>query len=190
MIEVKIPEGEDLVNGSKCLEYEIPWMTPGSIHKLNESLNENDIVLEIGTGGSTLFFAQRCKKVIAIETQNSWASTIRAKISEKELLNIIYVVLPTEKDICDFITDLNTDDVTVISVDPEGDGFDRSKILNALLDKGISENLRMIVLDNYSHERLFTLHHDKNVMDYPNWESFSYDHERWAGSGTRIYLKK
>jgi len=47
-------------------------------------------------------------------------------------------------------------------------------MLDAFLSKGISPNLKMIVLDNYGHEGLFPQHHDKLVIDSPRDGKYSH----------------
>jgi len=191
MIEIKFPEGDEFVDGSKCLELEIPWQTEGSIVKEDEVLNENDYVLEVGTGGSTLFFARRCGRVTAIETNPEWAAAVHRKVitSDPDIENVMYIQVSGEAEIIDIIQKMDTTNITVVSIDPDGQ-YNRSAMLNAFLGKEISPNLRMLVVDNYAHEGIFPDHYDKIIIDSPEWEVFTYDHERWAGNGTRLYIKK
>lgn len=187
MIPLNYPN--DPVEGFEHLELGFPWIVVESAEKLNEGLNDKDVVLEVGTGGSTIFYAQRCKEVIAIETSKDWGDKVYDKMERSNIENVSYLVIPNEEDILSNIKNLKTDNVTVFSVDTQG-GYGRSAILNAFLEKGISPNLRMIVLDNYGHEGLFPDHYDKENFMGEDWEVVTYKHERWAGFGTRIYIKK
>jgi hypothetical protein len=177
-------ESETFIEGHECLKLGVPWVTKESIYELEKLLNKDDIVLEVGTGGSTIFFSERCYEVTAIETSGEWAESVRNKLQDSDIYNVLYMHSPDEKDICDYIGVMFTNDVTVFSVDTQG-GYNRSKILNAFLQKGISASLRMIVLDNYSHEGLFPDSHS-----WEGWEVHDFNHPRWAGSGTRICIKK
>lgn len=187
MIDVTIPE--DLFEGTSCLELGIPWQTEGSIHKENENINADDIALEVGTGGSTVFLAKRCKEVIAIETNPDWMKQVSDKLFNDGLENVAYLCIPNEDEICEFIKNMDTSHITVFSVDTQG-GYDRSRILNAFIDKGVSDNLRMVIVDNFAHSGLFPLHYDKLIIDSPQWEVFTSLRGNWAGDGTRIYLKR
>jgi hypothetical protein len=187
MIPLNYPN--DPVEGFEHLELGFPWIVVESAEKINEMINENDVVFEAGTGGSTIFFAKRCKSMTAIETSSSWADSVSDKMCRENISNVNYVVIPNEEDIVSCIKNTNTDDVTIFSVDTQG-GYCRSKILNAFLKKGISSNLRMIVLDNYGHEGLFPDHWDKENFMGEGWEVLTFTHPRWAGFGTRIYIKK
>jgi hypothetical protein len=163
-------------------------MVGGAIHKLDETLTKEDVVLEIGCGGSTLFYGSRCAGVSVIETSPEWGMKVVASVREKGLTNVVYNMIEEEEYIVKLIETSDTSGITVFSVDPQG-GYNRSKILNAFLNKGISSNLRMIILDNYAHPGEFPLHHDEILYLGEGWEHFDYNHDRWAGSGTRIYLK-
>lgn len=187
MIEVKIPD--NLFEGKECLPYGVPWQTEGSIHKENENITNEDIAFELGTGGSTIFLARRCKHVIAVETSHEWSKDVVAALDNDGLENVTYKVLPDEADIIAFIKDFDTSPITIFSVDTQG-GYGRSAMLDAFLSKGVSPNLKMIVLDNYGHEGLFPNHWDKDNFMGENWDVFTYPHERWAGGGSRLYIKK
>lgn len=187
MGQVNIPA--DMVEGSECLAYGVPWMVPEAIYMLDDILSKEDVVLEIGCGGSTLFYGSRCAGVSVIETSPEWGMKVVKAVKEKGLTNVVYNMIEEEEYIVKLIKTSDTDGITVFSVDPQG-GYNRSKILDAFLDKGISKHLRVLILDNYSHEGLFPDHHDRIMAMGYGWEMFDFNHERWAGSGTRIYVKK
>ncbi len=50
----------------------IPWFTYSAIDFLKERLNNKLNILEFGSGNSTLFFAERVKKVISFEHSKDW----------------------------------------------------------------------------------------------------------------------
>lgn len=189
MIQINLTE-EELVSGDKCLELEIPWMVTEAIYKLDEVLNGEDIILEIGSGGSTLFFSNRSKFMATVETDNEWGQMVMERYKNKLMTGkCVFGVINSEDEICKYITNENLSEVTVFCVDTQG-GYNRSRILNTFLEKGVSPNLRIIILDNYAHQELFPDHYDKDNFMGEEWEVFTYNHERWAGNGTRIYLKK
>jgi len=95
MIEAKIPD--NLFEGTSCLAYGIPWQTEGSIHKENENIVPEDIAFELGTGGSTIFLARRCKHVIAVETSPEWARDVVAALDGDGLENVTYKIFPKKK---------------------------------------------------------------------------------------------
>ncbi|PWT75786.1 MAG: hypothetical protein C5B59_08000 [Bacteroidetes bacterium] len=189
----EIPENEeDLVSGKFCITNEIPWFTPGAIMHLDRVLTKDDVVLEIGAGGSTLFFGRRCKKVIAIESNMKWAQELNMMLAgEKNSdMDIRLIAVNSIPELHARIKELDLSEVTVISVDPQGD-MNRSLILMTIFEKGVSKNLRMVVLDNYGHKGIFPYHHEVARYKFNSvlWNIYDYDHPRWAGNGTRIIVK-
>ncbi len=71
----------------------LPWMCYPLIKYLQENLNKNDVVFEFGSGASTLFFAKRVKKVVAIESNEKWHEIMCAKIEKSGLKNIELVLM-------------------------------------------------------------------------------------------------
>ena len=89
---VKIPE--NYVSGGFTMEYEVPWMTPGAVRKLDELVHSDDRVIEVGTGGSSLFFARRCRAVLGAEPNLEWGESVVAEARSRGLGNIDIVIEP------------------------------------------------------------------------------------------------
>ena len=179
----------DYWTGSRCLENGVPWQVPDSIYKEAENCQQDDIVLEFGTGGSTIFFAKRCKHVISIETDPDWALMVDSHLKKLKLDNVNIICINTQSGIKEFIQQFDTSSVKILSVDTIH-GYNRSELVDCFLKKGISNNLRMIVLDNYADPDLFPSHYDKEVVDLDNWSVFKYNDIHWCGNGTKIYIRK
>jgi predicted O-methyltransferase YrrM len=60
-----------------CLVKPYPWMHPASVCYLETLLRPDWTVLEHGSGGSTLWFAERVAKVYSVEDRPEWAIYIR-----------------------------------------------------------------------------------------------------------------
>jgi len=73
---------------STPLEIGLPWFSLGSIEFLEKWLNKDMDVFEYGSGGSTIFFANRCKSVISTENNLHWFNQLRHKIDESGFSNI------------------------------------------------------------------------------------------------------
>lgn len=179
----------DYWNGTKCLENGVPWQVPGSIFKEAENCRKEDVVLELGSGGSTIFFARRCKKVIAVETDRFWAAEVKNKLKELNIVNVTLLYISNQKDIELFLDRLNKEDVNIFSVDTVH-GYNRSEFVNSFFRNGVSDQLRMIIFDNYGARDLFPFHYNKEVIYSNEWEIYRYDDPRWCGNGTKLYIKK
>jgi hypothetical protein len=58
-----------------------PWMAPGAVARLEELLTPTTTLLELGSGLSTLWYAARCARVIAVEDDPIWAARIGSYVS-------------------------------------------------------------------------------------------------------------
>ena len=58
----------------------IPWLSYTAIDFLSERLQKHFVVFEYGSGGSTLWLAQRVKKLISIEHDQQWYEELREQV--------------------------------------------------------------------------------------------------------------
>jgi len=73
-----------------------PWTTPASIIFFNKVLDKEMIGLEYGSGRSTLFFANKLKKLISIEHHSEWHEKVAKLLSENKLSNVDYLLIPEQ----------------------------------------------------------------------------------------------
>src|SRR5579859_6931852 len=78
----------NLFNGKTPLDLELPWFSYAAIDFLNQYLKPHMTVCEYGSGGSTLFFAQRVKSVFSIEDNPHWFEMVTRRLREKSLKNV------------------------------------------------------------------------------------------------------
>jgi hypothetical protein len=64
-----------------------PWMNLETIRWLAGHLDGTDSVLEIGSGLSTIWLAERCSKVLSLETNAEWAKFVIQRLGSKGLGN-------------------------------------------------------------------------------------------------------
>jgi hypothetical protein len=65
-------------------------MTYDALDFLSEICTPEMNVFEWGSGGSTLFFASKCKRVTSIEHDSAWSGFLKEKLEELRLLNVDY----------------------------------------------------------------------------------------------------
>lgn len=116
----------------------IPWLTYSFIHFINRRLTKEMSIFEYGAGNSTIWFAQRVKKIISVENDEKWVEALKPSLpSNSELVvrnidDMKYAKASLERN--------EKYDVIII------DGRDRTNCtmycLNALNEKGI------IIFDN------------------------------------------
>ena len=81
------------------LNPELPWLTPKSIELIKDLVKKNDVMLELGSGRSTIWFSQYTKKIFSLETNKSWAKLVNEKIKKLSIknANLILVDCNNEK---------------------------------------------------------------------------------------------
>lgn len=57
----------------------VPWLAPQVIAYLESIIQPEWEVIEHGSGGSTLWFAERCKSVVAYEANAGWYQSVKDK---------------------------------------------------------------------------------------------------------------
>ena len=77
----------NVINGKTPLDLEIPWFSYAAIDFLKGFLRPDMNVFEYGSGGSTLFFARRAKRVISVEDNPQWFDWVSRRLREKGLEN-------------------------------------------------------------------------------------------------------
>lgn len=67
---------------------ELPWISYGAIEFLEGFLRRAMTVFEYGSGGSTIFFARRCRSVVSTEDHAGWLTTVREELAGRNLRNV------------------------------------------------------------------------------------------------------
>jgi hypothetical protein len=71
------------------LDRGLPWIAFGAMRRLEELLRPNMDVFEYGTGGSSVFFAERCRSLVCVEDSADWAMRVRDRLKDARNVNII-----------------------------------------------------------------------------------------------------
>ena len=79
---------KDKKSSNTTLNRALPWMTYDAIDFLSDICKRDMHVFEWGSGGSTLFFASRCKQVTTIEHDTTWSGYLKEKLEELKLNNV------------------------------------------------------------------------------------------------------
>jgi hypothetical protein len=64
----------------------VPWLSPAVIQHLENLVQPDWEVIEHGSGGSTLWFAARCKRVLACESNQDWQKIVKDQAGENVLI--------------------------------------------------------------------------------------------------------
>lgn len=69
---------------------EKPWVTFAAQKWLYRNVHSEMQIFEYGSGGSTLFFSRRAKKVVSIESDRNFHQTLSKLLNDKKILNCEY----------------------------------------------------------------------------------------------------
>lgn len=84
-------------NGRNTFLDRRPWLTYRAAKWLDSYLEPVMRVFEYGSGGSTVFFAQRSKKVVSVEHSPEWYQVVQETLSELKISNVEYILKEPEK---------------------------------------------------------------------------------------------
>ena len=175
--------------GVEGLQKGWPWMTPGAVEFLNDLYLKTATVVEIGAGGSTIFWANRCKKVYAFEENTEWADLLQETISKKRLTSKVKLFNQEFDD-----PDSIEDQIMILCPDTSKrcTNWNRTEILNRWMPKLAEESI--IVLDNYKWDKVYPGIFDLEPLEFldkynlKNHKVIDFDFDGWMGEGTRIVI--
>jgi SAM-dependent methyltransferase len=70
----------------------IPWLAYRAVAWLKRTLREDMTVFEYGSGGSTIFFAQRASQVVSVEHDQAWHDLTEQTLTKLGLRNVTYLL--------------------------------------------------------------------------------------------------
>ncbi len=73
-----------------------PWLTYRATKWLDSYLKPGMKVFEYGSGGSTVFLAQRVKRVFSVEHSLQWYQVVAETLKELKMSNVVYVLKEPE----------------------------------------------------------------------------------------------
>ena len=176
----------DFWKGFYCLKYKIPWLTPESVLFIDKLLKNNNLdkCLEIGSGGSTLFFIERCNDIISIERDIKYCNNN----------NIIHI-----KNIEELKQFLEKQKITfdLIILDSHLLNCKREDIFYLII-KYFTLHNSIFIIDNYNSSDQFSNLKKlsktelKDLYFSNDFIIKDYDHEKWArdSKGTRVIYHK
>ncbi len=79
---------------TKFVVDDVPWLVPDSILFLEKILHKQSMVIETGTGGSTIWLAQRVMVVVTFEHKKTWVDAIQGVLDKKRIENVQFFLDP------------------------------------------------------------------------------------------------
>lgn len=76
------------------LDLGIPWWSFGALDTVSNFIKRNMEVFEFGSGGSSIFFAERARRVTCVEDSEDWTRLVRRQADGRGLQNLKVLVRP------------------------------------------------------------------------------------------------
>jgi hypothetical protein len=73
-----------------------PWLTAAAIVKFEGLLKPDWNVLEYGSGGSTVWLAERVRRVLSLEHKKAWALEVNRRLAARGLGNALVLFVPPD----------------------------------------------------------------------------------------------
>lgn len=67
-----------------------PWLTRDAVAALDTMLSSNDVGFEFGSGRSTVWFANRVKRLTSVEHDKAWFESVSGALRSEEVRNVDY----------------------------------------------------------------------------------------------------
>lgn len=190
-LELKFPD--DIINpGTATLDLEIPWLVPDSVRLLHRLVKLDHRVLDIGSGGSTFFYARRAQHVHAVETIKEYFDLVQQRIIGAQLGGKIDYHYHDNNTIVSHVSSLPDNSFDIVSIDTMT-GQNRTALFEAALPKWTG---RILIMDNWAHKKLwptlFGLSGDQLLHRYglDHYQVFDFSHVPYKGQGTRLIISQ
>lgn len=191
---LNLPEDYNFVQpGDTSIQYGCPWLVPEAIQFLFKVLKSTWSVLEVGSGGSSIFFGKRCQSVTAIENFKPYYDKMKTALDIKFKTKNIDLQYTDTENLLSVLGNI-TKVYDVISIDHGVHYPSRSECLNKILNRW---NGNVFIFDNWSKKPAWPEHHKLSHIElknkhpsFKNCKIFDFYHNKWAGSGTRIAINE
>jgi predicted O-methyltransferase YrrM len=163
--------------GQETLKKGYPWLTFGAILILERLLRHPFDVLELGSGGSTVFFAHRARSIVSLEHDPGWYKRVKKRLNGAT--NVTQVCKPFPE-LLEYIQSLPDESFGMVLSDLGSSYKDRLESTNACVPK--LKKGGWLIIDNYLCYPLCN-------FDYTGFEVFTFDDFQYSGWGTKICKK-
>lgn len=178
----KIPGLFSFYKGKGVLENGYPWLTLGAILSLEKILRDSKgqfNILEFGSGGSTVFFEDKCKSLLSFEDKKEWYLKVKSKIKNPNV-TIKYLKFLT---LLNRVQQLPDNHYNIVLLDAFSGGncyVKRKELLPKIVCK--VKKGGWLIVDNYEA-------FNSSLYAEEEWDIYTFDMFHYSGRGTRFYKK-
>lgn len=173
----QISNRRNFIKGIDTIEVGYPWLTYGAIMAIELLVKPTDKVLELGCGGSTIFWSKKCSSVKTYDPEPEWVNKVKDKLPKPS--NVTWVVGNAEE-LVDAVKKEPNEYYDWLLVDISNSYRFRLRMANESVSK--LKKGGFLVVDNYAARFI-------HRFDYTNWNVYTFDDMTYYGRGTRIAIK-
>lgn len=131
-----------------------PWIAFEAIDYLDSILTADMLVFEFGSGGSTLFFSDRVRKVISAEHDKAWCEQVVRALEQSRVSNCDLTLY--EPELCSGSSGGDAGDpASYLSASPQYDGM-HFKAYASSIDRHSDESFDVVLIDGRSRPSCFS----------------------------------
>ncbi len=146
-------KGKPLSNSGE----EIPWLNYGFFYFLQSRLTKEQVLFEYGSGASTVYFAEKVKKVVSVEHDNEWYKKVFD--AKPKNVDVVFEALDVNGKYCSKINEYDEQfDIVLV------DGRDRVNCIKKAVRKLSSKGV--IILDNSNRDRYASVFLWEGLKDF------------------------
>lgn len=179
----KLPTYYRFRRGRESLQIGYPWLTLGSIACIEYVLRGDWKILELGSGGSTVFFARRVALVTSIETNPAWATKTHEAVLAGRHADVRMICAPFDV-VGKHVQQEPDGEYDLLLVDHANPGARRVNRLPLAL--AALPKLKLggwLVIDNYTEYGMLD-------FDFGPWNVWTFDDVKHTGKGTLMCRRK
>ena len=75
-----------------------PWLSKQAVDFLDSIVSEDSTIFEWGSGGSTLRYAPKAKRIVSIENDKSWYDKLLVEFKERGISNVELKFIPNDNE--------------------------------------------------------------------------------------------
>lgn len=173
----QLPNRRNHLRGRYTVEIGYPWLSYGAIIAIEGGARPEHNILELGCGGSTIFWSKRCKSVRSYDVDSKWVEKVLTALPASH--NVTFVCGNNEALINAIKDEPNEYYDWVLS------DIGRTYEFRLAIQKEAVPKLKRggyLIVDNYEEKSLMK-------FDYTGWDVYTFDDLDHHGRGTRICIK-
>lgn len=164
-----------------------PWITLSAIRWLEGILRSDDRVFEWGSGGSTIWIAQRVSSVISVESDPTWFHRVNEWLTEEGLNNVELKLIGKEPAMAweRYVNEIRTykDEFDIIFID----GNLETRTICAVMAVEVAGDETVILLDNSIRMSEAAEILEAWATEYVTFYGLGHGNQKW---GTTFYYAK